>query len=293
MSGNVAQNGAELCLNHMAGRVVPVVGSATPTWIPGLYWVDTSTGSAPAAPTLSQATTGGTVAAGTYQGVITYVNAWGETVGSAPASVTTTTGTSTITANSPAANGTATGWYLYLSQAGGTAASATRQQAAGSPTAIGTNLTLTAPPTNTGATAPVYSEYAVKSWNGSAWVTTPAAGSRYLALLVADPSTSGPGGTPAVNVSDLIEDSTTGYARQLISFSNAVSGIPNKVSNSGTITFGPYGANMAAPAQWAAMVTSASGTSGLLLYTWALDTPQQVDVSQSIIIPAGSLQLDE
>src|ERR1700733_12118509 len=60
---------------------------------------------APLATTLTTATTGGTVAAGTYQGLITYVNAAGETVASAPAAVTTTGSTSTITAASPPANG--------------------------------------------------------------------------------------------------------------------------------------------------------------------------------------------
>lgn len=135
----------------------------------------------------------------------------------------------------------------------------------------------------------------VYDWDPSttSWIKVPAAGSRYLALLITDPATSGSGGGPAVNVSDLIEDTTSGYSRQLISFSYAVSGTPNSLSNSGAITFGPYSADMPAAAQWAALVTSASGTSGLLLYTWDLDTPQQVDVSQEIIIPAGGLVLDE
>ncbi|HET8625907.1 MAG TPA: hypothetical protein VFL91_00705 [Thermomicrobiales bacterium] len=111
---------------------------------------------APSAPSLSTAATGGTVAAGTYQAEITYVNAQGETVASAGASITTTGATSTLTVASPPAAGsgsqTATGWYAYVTQAGGSIY--TRQQAAGSPTAIGTNLTLTAPPTSTGAAPP-------------------------------------------------------------------------------------------------------------------------------------------
>jgi hypothetical protein len=108
---------------------------------------------APAAPTVATATTGGTVLAGVYEVVTSYVNAAGETVGSVNSSITTTGSTSTITVTSPPALDGATGWYAYVSQDDGSAASATRQQAAGSPTAIGTNLTLTAPPTTTGATA--------------------------------------------------------------------------------------------------------------------------------------------
>lgn len=111
---------------------------------------------APPLPAPTQTTTGGTVAAGTYKVEVTYVNASGETAASAQATVTTSTGTSTITIPSPAASGgglgKATGWYAYVSQAGGS--TLTRQQTLGSPTAIGTGLTLTAPPTNSGANPP-------------------------------------------------------------------------------------------------------------------------------------------
>lgn len=127
------------------------------TWVGGsvLYGGTPSTTpvvSAPAAPTVTPASTGGTVLAGTYQVVVTYTNAQGETVASTAAPVTTSGSTSTITITSPAAAAYATNWYAYVSQAGGTALLATRQQAAGSPTLIGTNLVLTAPPTSTGAT---------------------------------------------------------------------------------------------------------------------------------------------
>lgn len=179
MPGTIRQNGAEATLNHIAGLAVPVVAASAPTWIPGMYWVNTTDSNA------------------------------------------------------------------------------------------------------------------VYAWNGSSWVKTPPAGSRYLALLLADPDISGPSGGPAVNVSDLIEDTTAGYARQPITFSDATAGPPAALSNSTTLTFGAYTANMAAPAQWAALVTSAAGTAGLLLYTWELDTIQQVNVSQFIVLPAGSLSLDQ
>ena len=124
-----------------------------------LYTVQTQLPT-PAAPTLSSASTGGTITAGTYQVEVTYVNAdGGETTASTSASMTTTGSTSTITIDSPAAAGSggaglaASGWYAYVTQAGGS--TFTRQQAAGSPTAIGTNLALTAPPTSTGAKPPI------------------------------------------------------------------------------------------------------------------------------------------
>ena len=102
----------------------------------------------PTAPALATATTGGTVLAGVYGVIVSYVNANGETTGSSSASITTTGSTSTITITSPAAAANATGWYAYVTQVNGSAY--TRQQTAGSPTAIGVNLVLSAPPTNTG-----------------------------------------------------------------------------------------------------------------------------------------------
>lgn len=125
--------------------------SLNPTKTAATAW-NTAGLAPPAAPTLGTATSGGTVLAGTYQVEVTYVNALGETVASASASQVTTGSTSTLTVNSPVASGNATGWYAYVTQAGGS--TYTRQQAAGSPTNIGTNLTITAPPTSTGLNPP-------------------------------------------------------------------------------------------------------------------------------------------
>lgn len=106
----------------------------------------------PADPVLTHAATGGTVAAGTYQVATTYINARGTTLPSNTVSVTTTGSTSTITVDSPPAVPGATGWYAYVTSAGGD--TPTRQQDPGSPTAIGTNYTLTAPPKTNGAGVP-------------------------------------------------------------------------------------------------------------------------------------------
>jgi hypothetical protein len=119
---------------------------------PGDALHGSASGTAPAAPAPTNAATGGTVAAGTYGVKVTYVSATGETIASAAGTTTTSGSTSTITIPSPAANANATGWYAYVTQAGGS--TYTRQQAAGSPTAVGTALTLTAPPTSTGAQPP-------------------------------------------------------------------------------------------------------------------------------------------
>lgn len=131
----------------------------------------------------------------------------------------------------------------------------------------------------------------LNSWNGSAWVT--GALNRYVALLTASPFTSGPSGGLSQAISDLVEVTTAGYSRQLTTFSNAGAVYPSPVSNSGVLTFGPMTASMTLAAQWAALVTAATGTTGLLLYYWTLDTPQQVAVSQSIQLPIGTLSLSE
>ena len=130
----------------------------------------------------------------------------------------------------------------------------------------------------------------LETWNGAAWVVGQA--TRYVALLTASPFTSGPGGGYAQSISDLVEVTTTGYARQVCAFANATAAYPAVSANSGILTFGPMTAGMVLAAQWAALLTHAStGNTGLLLYSWQLDTPEQVAVSQSIQIPVSALSL--
>lgn len=70
--------------------------------------------SAPAAPTLTASTTGGTVAAGTYYYAATYTNGVGETTIGASASVTTTGTTSSVAVDVPYIEGP-TGAKVYVS----------------------------------------------------------------------------------------------------------------------------------------------------------------------------------
>ncbi len=110
--------------------------------------------SAPLASTVNHASSGGTVASGTYQVVITYTTTFGETNISSTTSVTTTTNFSTLTIVSPAAASNiastppnaATGWNAYVTQVNGS--SYTLQNSL--PIAIGTDLVITAPPTFSG-----------------------------------------------------------------------------------------------------------------------------------------------
>jgi predicted RNA-binding protein with TRAM domain len=106
--------------------------------------------SAPDAPALTTATSGGTVAAGFYGVKITYVNANGEGLASESGFIITTGSTSTITVTSPAAAGSGgnavTKFKVYMTPANG--GPYKLQNTTG--TNIGSNFTLTAPPvTNT------------------------------------------------------------------------------------------------------------------------------------------------
>lgn len=93
---------------------------------------------APAAPAISSITTGGSVAAGTYFGTMTYLNANGETIASTAIQEFVTTGaTSTITAISPPTIGDATGYRVYIGTVLGT------YHLQGATTLLGTNFTST------------------------------------------------------------------------------------------------------------------------------------------------------
>ena len=129
---------------------------------------------------------------------------------------------------------------------------------------------------------------ALNQWNGTSWVTVPAPGTRYLALLTTDPVLGG-----AVNISDagFVEMTTAGYTRQQITFSNASSAYPSVASNSNLITFGPMSTSMLAPVQWVALVTSSGGTTGYFLASWNLAAPIQVNASQTIQVGIGQLVL--
>lgn len=100
--------------------------------------------------TVTTANTGGLIPAGTYEVVATYYDATnGETLPSAPVSVTTTGSTSTITISSPPAQAGYTSWYAYVTQSDGS--TFTRQ---GSVLPLGTDDTLATSPSSTGPTPP-------------------------------------------------------------------------------------------------------------------------------------------
>lgn len=122
-------------------------------------------------------------------------------------------------------------------------------------------------------------------WNGTTWVPD-SGGPSYLALLTADP-------TGLTSISQLSECADLGYARQPCAFNAATATSPVTASNSSLVQFGPFTVNMALPVQWAALVSSSSGTSGFLKETWTFSTQEQVLATETIDIAAGTLIITE
>jgi hypothetical protein len=132
----------------------------------------------------------------------------------------------------------------------------------------------------------------INQWQNATggWQSSPAAGTRFLALLTADPVLGA-----AVNISDpgFSEMVTAGYSRQIAAFSQSTATYPASSANTNLITFGPMTNSMLVPVQWVALVTigSTSSTQGFFLASWNLVAPIQVNASQSIQIGIGQLVL--
>lgn len=102
----------------------------------------------PPIPTVTPASTGGTIPAATYHTEVTYTNSTGETTPSLSVSTGTSGSTSTLTVTSPPAAGNATGYNVYMNTSG------TFFKQNSSPIAIGTNYVRTTPIATSGTAAP-------------------------------------------------------------------------------------------------------------------------------------------
>lgn len=124
---------------------------------------------APTQTAASTATTGGTLAAGTYRAKITAINSRGETVGSNEISRVTTGSASTITWNWNDLSGE-TGYRVYVTTVGGAANSETFliQLGAGTTSYVWTGTPApdgaTAPPTSNTAVVPVTKTFGSPDW---------------------------------------------------------------------------------------------------------------------------------
>lgn len=104
----------------------------------------------------------------------------------------------------------------------------------------------------------------------------------YLALLTAAPSDS-------TTVATMTEVTTAGYARQACAWSAPTSD-PSLVSNTSTITFGPFSADPP-NVPYLALVSSSSGTGGDFIAYWTADTARDAANGESIQVAAGGLTL--
>lgn len=146
-----------------------------------------------AAPVISSATatTGGTIAAGTYAVVVTAKTGFGETAISNNTAQVTSGAVSTITVNVTTEPAGSLGVYrLYVSQAGGAASTATFQTEF-----VGTTVTLTTPPTSTGVANPGATNTSVQSngYDGFLTVLSDPSQTGYFKRQNAALSTTNPG----------------------------------------------------------------------------------------------------
>lgn len=124
---------------------------------------------------------------------------------------------------------------------------------------------------------------ALDSITGRATITS---GTTYLALLTAVPTDTT---TPAT----MTEYAATGYARIAITWTAPAlngSSIP-ETSNTALITYGPFTAGTGATISGLALVTSASGTSGVLKAWWTPDVNRTPAVNDYIQFAIGALKL--
>ncbi len=139
---------------------------------------------APSAPSVSNAGTGGTVAANTYYCVVTYTDGLGDTVISGQSSTTTSGTTSTITVTSPSASTGALTWNCYF---GTTTAGPYFPQ--GTTLSIGSNRVVTTTPPTTGV-QPRGVDYTLQNGaqvaidNGTITATTTGANSNVLTFTL-------------------------------------------------------------------------------------------------------------
>ncbi|MCA1596073.1 MAG: hypothetical protein LC772_06580 [Chloroflexi bacterium] len=127
VSGPAAQNATSIPVQALAGPILPFGSTATSMGplIPSGSLINFAAAASPTianpatAPTLTTATTGGTIPGGTYWVAYTYKNAAGETAASPAASIVvpTTTATNTITDTAPALPAGATGINAYIGAA--------------------------------------------------------------------------------------------------------------------------------------------------------------------------------
>ena len=117
---------------------------------------------------------------------------------------------------------------------------------------------------------------------------TQSARSVYVALLTAAPTDS----TTVATMTELTTAGTNGYSRQAVVWSAPTSADPSVTSNTATITWGPFTADLGNVTHLA-LVSSSTGTSGDFLTWWTATTPRNPANGESIQAAAGGLTISQ
>ena len=112
-------------------------------------------------------------------------------------------------------------------------------------------------------------------------------GTTYVALATALPEVG------EINMASIVpfEPTTGGYSRQAVTWGAATTVEPVTRANSAAITSSAMTADLPA-CPYAFLTTSASGTTGTLLYVWYLAQPVQALTGKPFHAPVGALVLE-
>ena len=95
--------------------------------------------------------------------------------------------------------------------------------------------------------------------------------------------------TTMATMTELTTPASNGYSRQTVTWS-APTGDPSSTGNSGTITFGPFSADLGNVTH-CALVSASTGTAGDLIWYWTADTAKDPANGDSITIASGALTM--
>lgn len=112
---------------------------------------------------------------------------------------------------------------------------------------------------------------------------SPATGSVYLALLTAAPAA----GTDLTMAAET-EYGATGYARQVYGPGTPTSASPSVISNSGSITWGPFTAGTGSAVTWAMCCDASSGTTANNIAAYLLTSSRTPANGDSLQAAASS-----
>jgi hypothetical protein len=105
----------------------------------------------------------------------------------------------------------------------------------------------------------------------------------FLALLTAAPTDTN------LTMAAVTEYGATGYARQTIAWGSATAAEPSVISNSGTITFGPFTAGTGATVSHVAVCDASSGTTANIIGTVALTASRTPATGDSLQAAAAAI----